>query len=101
MKLILQLEEHTDCLIIWDHAESDSKLQDPLRDHDITEIQVFYQDQQKTAPKEESKQPSPPKPKPKNLSPFDDMFDGDSDDDMDLLEFDKTPPKKPNAAQNH
>mmetsp|Transcript_31459 Transcript_31459/g.48123 ORF Transcript_31459/g.48123 Transcript_31459/m.48123 type:complete len:360 (-) Transcript_31459:582-1661(-) len=102
---ILEMEQHVDCLIIWDHYE-DEDVSEPLvspegKDilhHDTKEIEFFTAQQieelEPVATKSSKPAKTPSKPAPRHDDFFDDMMGGDSDDDMDLMDFDLDNPSQ-------
>jgi hypothetical protein len=80
----LDLEQHIDCLIIFDHFEDEDI---PIKD--TREIEFFSE-----KPKVEKKVPEKKVPEKKKMDMFDDMMGGDDSDEMDLMDFDMPPKKK-------
>ena len=106
--LILDLEHHVECLIIFDHFEESENAHDASGDAalsefggpDLQEIEFFHsQDPAVKAELEKKKAAEaakavPEKKKPA-FDPFEDMMGGDSSEEGDLMDFDfSAPPKK-------
>ena len=97
------MEQHIDCLIIFDHYEDptvekdQSEISEDQHKSQITRDMLEYKFYlNKPSEKAESKPKAKEEKKAPAFDPFADMMGGDSDsDDVDLMDFDfKAPPKK-------